>query len=92
VLAGLEPEIGQEAGPCRHPRRDGKGLPGDDGAVGQPDPGNVIVGNHHGGDLAVDDADVPRRQPRRRRVVQGRSPPEADDVIAELAEQQGLVH
>jgi hypothetical protein len=92
MLAGLDPQIGKEAGPCRHSGRHGEGLPGDDTAVGQPDPGNVIVGDHHGGDLAVDDADVPRRQPRRGRVVQGRSPPEVDDVIAELAEQQGLVH
>jgi hypothetical protein len=91
MLAGLQPEAGQEPGPCGHSRRDGDGLPGDDGAVGEPDPGDGIVGDHHGGDLAVNDADAARGQPRGGGVVQGRSPPEVGDVVAELAEQQGLV-
>jgi hypothetical protein len=48
-------------------------------------PGNVIVGDQHGGDRAVNDGNAARRQLRGGSVVQGRPVPIVANVFADVA-------
>ena len=90
-LRHLGPQPGREAATRLHPGLDDEGLERHHGPVGQHRAGETVVGDLHRGHLLLHDADAPRLEPGALLVGQRLALAEDGDVLAELAEQLGLV-
>jgi hypothetical protein len=92
VIRGSQSQVGEHACTSDHPRRDRQRVTMNDSAVGQLEPGQPVVDDLQGHDLAVHHADAASRQLLRLRVVRRHRVAEVGDVGAQLAEHQCLVH